>query len=151
MRIGIMGVIVSVLIGVTFLLLLAPGIYYYDSPAVANSLNFTATNATHNFNSTFFQPLNSTAFGGSNHTSGFFAQVTVFTGLAFVFSQFGSVMLAILNAPRILVYLIATPLSLVGFPIAVISILISLFFSLMLTVIILIGISAWMKFDLTAK
>ena len=133
---------------VAVILLLSPGIFYYDSPSVAAQLNATGYGGATGFTSNIFTPLNSTAFGGTNHTSGFYAQVTVFTGLAFVFDQFGNVMLTLLNLPRIMIYLIATPMTILGFPIAATSILISLLFGLLMFILVIEGISAWQKYQI---
>jgi hypothetical protein len=136
---------------VTMILLLSPAIFYYDSPQVAAQLNATGWGAASGFTSNIFTPLNSTAFGGTNHTSGFFAQVTVFTGLAFVFDQFGNIMLTLLNLPKIMIYLISTPLSILGFPIATTSVLVSLFFGLLMFILVIEGISAWQKYQIRGQ
>lgn len=148
MAVSIYKLIIAVFGIVVMLALLSPAIFQYGSPQFASKLNFTQANATGQINQNFFQPLNQTSFGGSNHTGGFFANIQVFNGLAFVFSGIGSVMLAILNLPRIMILILGTSLTVLDVPTATASFMIGLFFEMILTVLILIGISAWMKFDL---
>jgi hypothetical protein len=141
-------ILLALIAMIVTLLLFGGAITYYDSPQVATALNATAMNGTHSLNSFVFTQLNSTAFGGTNHTSGFFAQVTVFSGLAFVFSGFGFVMQILLNMPVLMIYLIALPVALLGFPIGVATLLMSIFVGLLTFILIIEGISAWMKYQL---
>lgn len=148
MAITIYKIMIATLMVVAFMLLLSPAFFSYDSPSVANSLNVTAFNSSNSLHSFVFTQVNSTAYGGSNHTSGFFAQVTVFSGLAFVFSGIGYIMQALSNMPYIILYLISTPLSILGFPLSSISIIVGMFIELILFIITIVGVSAWMKYDL---
>lgn len=148
MAITIYKILLAGIAAVVFIVLLSGGIFYYDSPQVATQLNATAFVAGGAYSSNVFNPINNTAFGGANHTSGLFANVNVFTGAAFVFGAIGQVGLSLLNAPRTIIYLIATPLGILGWPISSIALLLSLFAGLLIFIVVIVLISSWQKYNL---
>ena len=103
------------------------------------------------FQQIFQQSFGSTLQNGTatNNTGvGFFSGITVFSGLAFVFSTIGFVLEALLNVPRGMLILLNTALSSMGIPIAEAAPLSFIFYAFVSLSFVLVGISSWMKYDL---
>jgi len=146
----IYSMLLAVIVVIALILILIPAIFFFDSPSVANQLNVSAFNISNSLKNYIFLPTNNTAYGHSANASGFFAPITVtgFSALAFIFSGFGFIMSAIANLPGIMLFLITTPLSLIGIPINAIEVIVALIIEFILFIITIIGISAWMKYSL---
>jgi hypothetical protein len=128
-------------------------------PPIASQYNVQAMEITSVFNgqqglfsTVMQQSFGTTAANGqlpSNSTgTGFFAGITIFSGLAFVFSTIGYIMFAIINVPRGMEILMNVALNSLGFSIYDSTLITSLIFGFVTFSVVMIGISSWMKYDL---
>ena len=119
-------------------------------PAAANALNQTAYNESQTFNISVYRPTNSTLFHkqNGNYTGGFFAQVTIFTGLAFVIDGIGNVMLAILNIPGMFATYMGVGFGALPLALASQAMLQALVYEFIGFTLLILGVSAWMKYRL---
>jgi len=144
--------VVSVLFTVMVIFLLSAGITTYDTPNVANQYVGVAVGSANGINSQVFNPIqvSSNAVQTNNQTNrthGFFAQIQVFTGLAFVFDGIGNIILALLNLPIMIQTIMVLPLTLLGFATPQVITILTLFRELIVFVILMVGISAWLKYN----
>ncbi len=132
----------------------------YNSMGINMTVSFIGTASLSNQTQRtggVFQQIMEQSFGSSlasgapkNSTGiGFFAGITIFTGLAFVFSTIGFVLEAILNVPRGMLVLMTIALSSIGISIALTAVMVYILYALMTFRIVMVGISSWMKYDLS--
>ncbi len=127
-------------------------------PQVVAAYNETGMNLTSTFagNKGVFTTVMQQSFGSSlangtatnNTGTGFFSGITIFSGLAFVFSTIGYVMEALLNVPRGMLVLMNVAMTSTGLPIVDATMLTYLFYAFITLAFVLTGISSWMKYDL---
>lgn len=142
--------LVAILVMTALMTALYPFIASPLTTAEANVLNQSAYNESQTFNMSVYSPINSSLFHktNGNYTGGFFAQVTLFTGLAFVIDNIGYIMLAILNIPSMFITYMSLSMASLPLALAPQHLLQTLVYEFIGFILLILGISAWMKYNM---
>lgn len=147
-----MKILMAILITSACLAILFPFFASSLPSNAANQLNETAYNETQTFNTSVYGSLSNTLLGkqtNGNYTGGLFANVDLFTGLAFVVNGFGFVILSLLNVPSMFIIYLSVGLAYSPVPINMQAILIKALLEVMLVGVFALALSMWMKFKMS--
>ena len=124
---------------------LLPALTQFGSPLYVKNINGTYQNVSRGFNQTIFNPIQKVSFNG---TTGFNAQILQFTGVSFIFDGIATVMTAVTYMPAMFNLIIGETLFALGLPLPLAQLMAGIGTSFMFLSLILVGISAWMKYDI---
>lgn len=143
---------------IVFIFAMLPSIYYFGDPNVANQLNITFYNTSQALQTMVIANVSKVAFGNcppqstascnNNRTTGFFANINLFTAPAFILAGFGYVAQALLNMPNIVGIMVSATATVFAIPVYNLAGDTALFIGFLSFLIVGLGISYYGKFNL---